>query len=244
MTKNRIIEAEIKHGKWLLENDPVMQCGWGTPAGQLRAIRRVQLIAQGVKLSPGQKVLEICCGTGLFTEIFAKYGAHILAVYLSPELLAAARQRNLPTEQVEFLNITFEECEKLGPFDAIIGSSILHHLNCTNSLVKIYQLLKPGSTMCFCEPNMLNPQIFFSLCFRRLFPYISQDEMAYFKNKLFSLLKNSGYSDIVITPFDWLHSRTPQKLIVLVKKADKFVENLPVVNEFAGSLRITAKRPE
>jgi SAM-dependent methyltransferase len=239
----KVIEAEIAHGKWLLENDPVMQWGWDTPAGQLRAQRRAQLIAEGAKLGPGLRALEVGCGTGLFTEMFSKYGAHILAADLSPELLALARQRNLPGEQAEFLETPFEECNAQGPFDAIIGSSVLHHLDCGKAFAKMHQLLKPGGVISFCEPNMLNPQIWFTLRFRRFFPHISPDETAFYRKKLYQALQKFGFCDIRIIPFDWLHPQTPEKLIPLVKKVGKIVEGLPGLKEFSGSLWITAQRP-
>jgi len=244
MVDKKILEAERKHGKWLLENDPVMQWGWGTPAGRLRARRRGQLIAQGANLANDMTVLEIGCGTGLFTEMFSKYGAYILAVDLSPELLAAARQRNLPAGQVEFLEAPFENCDAQGPFDAIIGSSVLHHLDCRKAFAKIYQLLKPGGAISFCEPNMLNPQVWFTLHFRQFFPYVSPDETAFYRKKLGVMIKDAGFSNIAITPFDWLHPRVPEKLIPLLKKAEKIIEIVPGIKDLAGSHWITAQKPE
>ena len=238
------LEAEKKHGKWLLENDPVSQWGWGTPAGRLRAERRARLIAQGAKLAPGLRVLEIGCGTGLFTEMFSTYGARILAVDLSPELLAEARQRKLPSGQVEFVEAPFEDCDAQGPFDAIIGSSVLHHLDCEKAFTKIHQLLKPGGVISFCEPNMLNPQIWFTLRFRGLFSWISPDETAFYRKKLGAMLQRAGFSEVKIMPFDWLHPKVPEKLIGLVKKVELVVEACPGIKQFAGSLWATARRPE
>ncbi|MDR0868354.1 MAG: class I SAM-dependent methyltransferase [Planctomycetota bacterium] len=143
--REKIFAAEREHGKKLSAGDPVLTWGWGTPAGKLRAARRADLISRGGHLAPGMRVLEIGCGTGLFTEKFAQSGANILAVDLSPELLDLARQRNLPPEQVTFWEAPFEECAERGPFDAIIGSSILHHLDCAVALPKIFSLLKPES---------------------------------------------------------------------------------------------------
>jgi ubiquinone/menaquinone biosynthesis C-methylase UbiE len=117
-------ENEIAHGQMLAQNDPELVWGWKTPAGRVRARRRADLIARGAGLKPGMRVLEIGCGTGMFTEIFAKTGAQILAVDISPDLLARARQRGLPESQVRFLERPFENCDVEGPFDAVIGSSV------------------------------------------------------------------------------------------------------------------------
>src|SRR3712207_6059544 len=62
---------EIEHGKKLSMGHPEDIWGWGSPAGKLRASRRAGLIARGAGLRPGVRALEIGCGTGLFTEMFA-----------------------------------------------------------------------------------------------------------------------------------------------------------------------------
>ncbi len=67
-------ENEIAHGYKLVQSDPEKVWGWGTPAGHLRAIRRSEMIISGADLRPGLHALEIGCGTGLFTEMFALFG--------------------------------------------------------------------------------------------------------------------------------------------------------------------------
>ena len=79
---------EIKHGEWLAVHDTEGVWGWGTPAGQLRAKRRSDLIVQGGRLGPGKRVLEIGCGTGNFTALFAESGANIVAVDIPVRYLA------------------------------------------------------------------------------------------------------------------------------------------------------------
>jgi 2-polyprenyl-3-methyl-5-hydroxy-6-metoxy-1,4-benzoquinol methylase len=244
-TDQKVIAAEIRHGQWLLENDPVLQWGWGTPAGKLRAQRRGRLIAEGAGLRPGMRALEIGCGSGLFTEMFAAYGAHILAVDLSRDLLNLAAERKLPPEQVAFLVAPFEECavQGEGSFDAVIGSSVLHHLDIRAAFDKIHALLKPAGVMSFCEPNMLNPQVWFTLRFRRFFPYMSPDETAFYRRSLRAMLIEAHFTDVSIQPFDWLHPRTPAGMTPLVQKIGAAFEGTPVIREFAGSLRIVARKP-
>lgn len=236
-------DAERAHGKWLKENDPVLIWGWGTPAGQLRAARRAELIVKGACLAPGKRALEVGCGTGMFTEMFAQSGASILAVDISGDLLELARERKLNPERVTFLEAPFEDCGLHGPFDAVIGSSILHHLDCGQALPKIYALLKPGGMFSFCEPNMRNPQLWFTLRHRRFFKYISPGETAFYKEQMEEMLRQSGFTDVQVIPFDWLHPKTPKSCIPLVKKAERFFEAHSSLNAYAGSLWCTARRP-
>lgn len=236
-------EREIEHGKLLAHMDAELIWGWGTPAGRRRALRRASLIAGGAQLGPGKSVLEIGCGTGMFTEMFAKTGACIIAVDISKDLLQKSEARNLPKTRVRFIEKRFEDCDVDGPFDAIVGSSILHHLELEDALSRIYHMLKPGGVMSFAEPNMLNPQVFAERKFRRLFPYVSPNETAFVRWALRSTLHEAGFRDIDIIPFDWLHPSVPQPLVGLASSMGRILERIPIVREFSGSLYISAVRP-
>jgi SAM-dependent methyltransferase len=236
---------EIKHGEWLAVHDTEAVWGWGTPAGQLRARRRSDLIVQGGQLGPSKRVLEIGCGTGNFTALFAESGANIVAVDISPDLLERARMRGLPPDRVVFLRKRFEECDIDGPFDAVIGSSILHHLDVAAALPLILRLLKPGGWFSFAEPNYLNPQVFLErkLRFLPIFQYTSPDETAFVRWSFARQLRAAGFIDVSIVPFDWLHPRVPPKAIGTVLKLGAIVERTPGLREFSGSLYIQAHRP-
>ena len=132
-----------------------------------------------------------------------------------------------------------------GPFDAVIGSSILHHLEVNAALSKIFSLLKPGGRISFAEPNMLNPQVFMERKFtflRRWLWYVSPDETAFLRWRLASLLAKTGFVDIHITPFDWLHPGIPPALMSFVSQLGRVLEITPGLREFAGSLFICGRR--
>lgn len=238
-------ENEIAHGEMLVRGDTEAVWGWGTPAGRLRAERRAKLIAEGAGLRPTVRALEIGCGTGMFTKMWARTGAQIVGVDISEALLEKARSRNLPKTQVQFLAKRFEDCDVEGPFDAVIGSSVLHHLDIEATVAKIYGLLKPGGRLSFAEPNMLNPQVFIErkLAFiRPLFWYVSPDETAYVRWPLQTRLARAGFQDISIKPFDWLHPAVPPSLIAPVCRIGHRLEETPWLREFAGSLLIRGRR--
>jgi 2-polyprenyl-3-methyl-5-hydroxy-6-metoxy-1,4-benzoquinol methylase len=239
---NSLARHEIEHGKLLAGMQTEEIWGWDTPAGRLRANRRADLIIRGGHLTSGIQALEVGCGTGMFTELFAQTGARLVAVDISGDLLQKAIARKLP-ERITFLEKRFEDCEVDGPFDAVIGSSVLHHLDTDESFAKIYALLRPGGRMSFAEPNMLNPQVFVERRFRRWFPYVSPDETAFVRWRLAGVLSRAGFEKIEITPFDWLHPSTPVSMIDPVKRIGRWLERIPIVRELAGSLWICARRP-
>ena len=236
---------EIEHSQMLSESNTELAWGWDSPAGKIRAIRRAQLIAKQATLGYGLNVLEIGCGTGLFTEMFSQYGSSITALDVSADVLAHARLRGLSPKQVQFINEPIEEYAPDILFDAVIGSSILHHLDVEYALKRIYNLLLPGGKLSLAEPNMLNPQVYLErkLRFLPMFWYISPDEIAFVRWRLKRLMEKVGFESIIIQPFDWLHPSTPRYMINIVSKLGSVVESMPLLREFSGSLLIYGRRP-
>jgi SAM-dependent methyltransferase len=234
------IAREIQHGRFLAQHGAGEIWNWESPAGKLRWARRVKML--GNHLGPGMSVLEMGCGAGYFTGELARSGAGIVAIDVSPELLEIAQANSsAPNVRYEVQNA----CELNYPdalFDSVVGNSVLHHLEIEAALHEIYRVLKPGGSVYFTEPNMLNPQI----AIQKNVPWIkrklgdSPDETAFFRWPLRRLLEQTGYRDIRIDPFDFLHPKTPVPLIDRLSALGRFLENVPVISEFAGSLYIRA----
>lgn len=231
---------EIEHGKFLAAGAAETIWGWGSPAGKARALKRAAKVSGAAQLAPGIRALELGCGTGLFTQLFTQTGAQITAIDISPELIEIARQQN---PGIDFIVGRFEDLSPTTHYDAIIGSSVLHHLELNEALAKCHALLRPGGRIAFAEPNMLNPQVFAERTFlRKALSYVSPDETAFVRWSLTTKLKEFGFVNIKITPFDWLHPATPPRLIPFVERLGALVENTPLVREFSGSLLISCAR--
>ena len=140
-------------------------------------------------------------------------------------------------DRVRFLEKRLEECDVDGPFDAVIGSSVLHHLDVEVALVRNHELLKPGGIMSFAEPNMLNPQVFVERKFtflRAWLWYVSRDETAFVRWQLRALLLKASVESVEIIPFDWLHPATPARLIQVALSVGRLLEKIPGLRKFAG----------
>jgi 2-polyprenyl-3-methyl-5-hydroxy-6-metoxy-1,4-benzoquinol methylase len=236
------LKNEIEHGRFLAEHGAGEIWNWEGPAGKLRWMRRVKMLSSHLK--SGMTVLELGCGTGYFTRELARSGADIIAIDVSPELLGIARaNHSLPNIRYEVQN-AYALSYPDAMFHSVVGSSILHHLEIEEALRETRRVLKPGGTIYFTEPNMLNPQI----AIQKNIPWIkrklgdSPDETAYFRWALRRLLEQTGYSDVRIDPFDFLHPKTPVPLIDRLDTVSRFLERVPVVSEFAGSLYIRAAK--
>jgi SAM-dependent methyltransferase len=232
------IAKEIQHGRFLAQHGAGEIWNWESPAGKLRWARRVKMLSS--HLRPGMTVLELGCGTGTFTRELARSGADVVAIDVSPELLEIARaNHSAPNVHYQTEN-AYALSYRDAAFDSVVGSSVLHHLEVEEALRNIYRVLKPGGTIFFTEPNMLNPQI----AVQKNVPWIkrklgdSPDETAFFRWRLRCLLEQTGYRNVRIDPFDFLHPKTPVRLINRVNTFGRFLESVPLISEFAGSLYI------
>lgn len=196
------------------------------------------------RVKEGDHVLELGCGTGYFTRELVKLKISITAIDISPELIGEAKKA-ITGPRVNFLiqnayQMDFED----NHFDMVIGSSVLHHLEMHRALSEICRVLKPGGLIAFTEPNMMNPQI----ALQKNIPWLkkkmgdSPDETAFFRWSLCRLLKNAGFQDVQVQPFDFLHPAVPAGLIPIISILGKGVERIPVLREIAGSLFIMGKK--
>jgi SAM-dependent methyltransferase len=234
------IANEIQHGRFLAEHGAGEIWNWESPAGKLRWARRVKMLSE--HFGAGMKVLEVGCGTGYFTQELARSGADVIAIDVSPELLEIAKANcSAPNVRYEIQN-AYTLSYPDAVFDSVVGSSVLHHLEIEAALREIYRVLKLGGSVHFTEPNMLNPQV----AIQKNVPWIkrklgdSPDETAFFRWPLRRVLEQTGYRDIRIDPFDFLHPKTPAPLIDRVNALGRLLENVPIISEFAGSLHIRA----
>lgn len=239
---NKRLEHEIEHGKKISENAESVW-NWSSPAGQVRADRRARYFVDVANITNRDKVLEIGCGTGLFTgKVIKLSGAQVTATDLSEDLLNIAKTKNPQATFIidDAMKMTFSE----NSFDVVFGSSVLHHLDMNLALSEIFRVLKKNGRMIFAEPNMINPQIFV----QKNIPFIkemlgdSPDETAIVRWKFEKMMAQSGFKNIQIFPYDFLHPFTPQPLISLVNSIGKVVEKIPLLREIAGSVIIYGEK--
>ena len=121
-----------------------------TPGGLEKVTAAVLASAS---LPPGARVLDLGCGTGQLSLPLAERGARVLAVDVSPEMIARleqnARERRLPG--VEGLVMPIETLSlPQGCVDLIVTSYALHHLRDTDKdrvVRAAHHWLRPGGTL-------------------------------------------------------------------------------------------------
>lgn len=236
------IANEIAHGRRIAPNAEQIW-NWAGPAGRVRWERRVAFVA--ARLPRGGRVLEVGCGTGLLTEALAAAGARLTAIDVSGDLLrrAAARVAGVGGVQLARQN-AYCTGFRGASFDAIVGISVLHHLDLPLALAEFRRLLRPGGKLLFSEPNMANPIVLATknVTWLKRRAGDSPDETAFFRGGLARSLRRAGF-DARVEPFDFLHPGTPASLVRPTEALSRLLERLPVVRELGGSLLVEAVLP-
>jgi len=107
---------------------------------------------------PGQRILELNCGTGVDAVHLAERGVEVLACDVAPRMIRVALQRRhtvRDAKRVEFRVLATEQIGRLagqGPFDGAFSN--FGGLNCVRDLSSVVRdlgsLLKPGATALLC----------------------------------------------------------------------------------------------
>jgi SAM-dependent methyltransferase len=91
---------------------------------------------------PGERILDLGCGTGHLSQAIAASGAQVVGIDNSPEMITAARAAypDIEFHAMDARVFTFSE-----PFDAVFSNAVLHWISEAERVAqRIAAALKPG----------------------------------------------------------------------------------------------------
>ena len=101
----------------------------------------------------GKRLLDLGCGVGKHSVFFAKLGADVTAIDISPRGIENLKRR-AAHNNVD-VDARLMACPTTLPdhsFDLIFGVGIVHHVGLDECLNEVRRLLKPGGRAVFFEP--------------------------------------------------------------------------------------------
>jgi SAM-dependent methyltransferase len=236
-------DAERRQGRAIVDEDLEHVWGWSSPAGVLRADRRAQFLIDAAELGPGVRCLELGCGTGEFTTRLAESGCDLVAVDVSEDAVRRCRERVDGRAQVVIGNIETGEGLEGREFDALVGVSVLHHVDVAATLRSVVPKLRRQGRFAFSEPNLANPLVWavMNVPFMRRRAHALEHERAFLARALRNELESGGLSVEVCEPFEFLHPATPRRFIPLVRRVEPLLEKTPA-RAIAASIKVAGRR--
>jgi SAM-dependent methyltransferase len=218
--------------------------GWTSPAGRLRAHRRAAFLIEAAALGPGVRCLELGAGTGEFTRRLLGSRCELTAIELSEATATRCRKRVGGRAEVVVGNIETGDGLEGREFDAIVGVSVLHHVDLEATLRATFSHLRRGGRFAFSEPNLANPQVWAerNIRFVGRLRHTTAHETAFRAADLRARLERGGLAVEVCEPFEFLHPSTPRPLIYAVRSLERALERTPL-RAIAGSLRVAGRKP-
>ncbi len=206
---------------------------------------RALTVRHSFHVIPGQTILELGAGTGLWTEhlVSTLRGENpITAAVFNEDYAASAKP--LPNTRFVKVNDLAKDLPAES-FDYVVGTAILCHDQFPQNLAALYRLLKPGGQILFFESNYWNPQVFVKNHVKPIGRWSGEApcQVGMRRYKLMKAASHQGFTNVEIIPYDILHPRTPSFLIPLLQSTAFVMEHAPLVKEICGTLYIWAKKP-
>ncbi len=103
-----------------------------------------QALLAALQPQPGDRVLEVGCGSGTWTGVVAAACAEVVALDISEKMLREAR-RAVTVANVRFIHADFMNWEADGDFDCFFSVRVFEHLEDKEAALRRMQaLLRPG----------------------------------------------------------------------------------------------------
>lgn len=205
---------------------------------------RALTMRHALHVLPGEKILELGAGRGLWTE-------HLTSVLRGENpITAAVFNDDFLLAKHSLPNVEFRKIERLSElpdetFDYIVGTAILCHDQFPQNLAALHRLLKPGGQIIFFEANYWNPQVFAKNHVKAIGRWsgMADCQVGMRRYKLMKAASYQGFTNIDIVPYDIIHPRTPRRLVRLLQSIAWILEYTPAIRESCGTLYIWCKKP-
>ena len=218
------------------------QYGLDTEFNKMKVKRKIEMASQHVSLSSPAKLLEVGCGTGVYTDELRKINSGMVAVDISPKMMATAVKKypSVNFMQMDTKNLGFKDCS----FDVVFSAFLLQHVNAKSTIQEMYRILKSGGYLVAFVPNILNPIHYGrarNCLVRAVVKETSQSE-DFTRWQWVRILSSLGYGEITVRPISFDSPHTPMFLAKTVIFISSILERMPIVREFAGSLMIIGRK--
>jgi len=214
--------------------------------------RLTDMFESCVKPLPGQRCLDLGCGTGAFTAVLRRFNLDLVGIDISPISIERAKA-TAKEERYVVGDITKTGLPSDGQ-DIVVYSGVLHHFPTQAERARVLnegmRLLAPGGTLFSYDPNAHSPSMLLYRDPRSPF-YSSkgktENEVLLRRDELALELREAGFEAIAIRgvggiTFRFVMSGRARGILRLYNFYEKMLKRSPFENRLGTFLVCTAKK--
>jgi len=218
-------------------------------AGQEYNFRRYYAPFLNKWIAPDCHVLELGCGTGVYTKWLLESGCSVDAMDISVKMIDEAKRR-APSARYFIGNCetprhTLAGNAPVSGYDVVLGINTLsYYVDKNNTFSEVSSLLKPGGRLVVIDMN--GASLYYTLMRKLKINEMPQwfDEISESNPKqITSLIKKHGFTVDEITSFAFLPNGLSNVLTTSLKPFDKVLHSLPFMRTTAMRLAYVARKP-
>ncbi|HMF21744.1 MAG TPA: class I SAM-dependent methyltransferase [Pseudolabrys sp.] len=211
-----------------------------------------RLIAAFTRLSglpPGARVVDLGCGSGVFTELLRRRGYQSVGLDISPKLVALGRRKHPGLELIEgdAENLPF----KSASLDGVLLSGLIHHFPDPRRLAReVGRVLKNGGRFVAFDPNRMNP--FMWLYRDRASPFyssvgVTENERPVLAWRVAEVFRNEGFrvqtEYLAGLAYRYVASRRTRMLLPVYNFIDNLFFNFAIMQPMRPFVLTSGEKP-
>jgi 2-polyprenyl-3-methyl-5-hydroxy-6-metoxy-1,4-benzoquinol methylase len=215
---------------------------------------RFRAVLAALDPQPGDEILDVGCGSGLYTRVLAERGARVVATEFAPTPLALAK-RNVGElgRDVEF---RLEDAQALslpaGRFDKVLLTEVIEHVpDPARAVAEAARVLRPGGVLAISTPSRFSPLNLAYGLKRRIRRYAFNEHLHEFTPTSFRRLLEERFeverlefaNYVLPYPADELYLRAGSPGLGLLRRLEETLARTPVVRQLGWTMVARARTP-
>jgi SAM-dependent methyltransferase len=212
---------------------------------------RFRAVLDALDAQPGERILEVGCGSGSYTRELAQTGTELTATEFAPAQLAQA-ERNVGPSNVVFRledaqNLTFPDAS----FDKVLLSEVIEHVpHPERAIGEAARVLRPGGLLVASTPSRFSPLNLAYGIKRRVRRYAFNEHLHEFTPPSFRRLvaphldvERLEFANFVLPyPVDELYLRVGSPGLGLLELVERTLPRLPVLRQLGWTMVLRARK--
>jgi len=198
-------------------------------------------------ISPGNRVLELGCGSGFYTKWLVDQGCQVTAMDISHNIMDRARQRCPDAKYVEGdcenPKVYLDRAGLPSQFDIILGvNTFSYYPNKIDALRNYKQLLSKSGKLVLLDMNGRSP-LYRIMCItgknemREWYSEVSQST----RTSLIKLVKEAGMQVSKLGHFAFIPNGVNQSVVSMLRPLDALLHRLPGMRDYSMRIALIAE---